>query len=432
MNGGDETEDEQTHVIQLLKKLPLIKKILRLATISNKEIKKLKSFLFPRQLISSRNLTIITKKELLNSPYKRCERLSYIQDIDGLICARNCYLDSFSLAKHKRSKPLLIDLRGFDGLITTSPLNIKPLNTDLFAQTIHDLIPLDYQRTKDHLPSFTRRLQTAGQARKIFVSNDAQLNYEQSFVGEKRVLSPSQCVVTQSPSLEFPGDSLDWEARIQQIQILSNDQKQHSLAPYSYFLFNSSVVPHKNLLFALQAFLESGLEHKNISLCVTGKLQKDVYSKLVGNAAANNKNVIFTGYVDEATKRKLYLNALALLSPSLVEGFGIPVLDAACLGLSTIASPLGSHQEIQAMNDFSDHVLLCSTLSSSDWASAMRLITHKHEQVFASLSPQDQIKKSNQMRAQRIKRYRQYQALIDQSFQRTVCNLLISGSSTDE
>ena len=432
LNSGDDTEDEQSSIIKLLNQLPLSRKILGLSKILKKEGRKLKSSLFPRRLISNRKLKIIPKAEFLNSPYKRCERLSYINYIDGLICARNCYLDSFSLAKSKRSQPLLIDLRGFDGLITTSPLNIKPLNTDLFAQTIHDLIPLDYQRTKDHLPSFTQRLNTANQASKIFVSNDAKSNYEHSFVGEKRILSPSQCVVTQSPSLEFPGDSLDWEARTQQIKILSNNQKQYSLAPCSYFLFNSSVVPHKNLLFALNAFMESGLEHKNIALCITGKLQKDDYSKLVGHVAANHESVIFTGYVDEATKRKLYLNALALLSPSLVEGFGIPVLDAACLGLSTIASPLGSHREIQAMNDFSDHVLLCSTLISSDWASAMRLITLKHEQVFAALSPQDQIKKINQLRAERIKRYRHYKMLIDQTFQRTVCDLLISGGATDE
>ena len=432
LNSGDEIEDEPSQIIQLLNHLPLIKKFSGLVRILKKESRKFKSSLFPRRLVSRSKLKIISKKELSNSPYQRCERLSYIRDIDGLICAHNCYLDSFSLAKRKKSKPLLIDLRGFDGLITTSPLNIKPLNTDLFAQTIHDLIPLDYQRTKDHLPGFTRRLQTAGQARKIFVSNDAKLNYEHSFVGEKNTFSPSECVVTQSPSLEFPGDSLDWEARIRQIQILSNDQKQYSLAPCSYFLFNSSVVPHKNLLFALKAFLESGLEHKNITLCITGKLQKDDYSRLVGDVAANHKSVIFTGYVDEATKRKLYLNALALISPSLVEGFGIPVLDAACLGLSTIASPLGSHREIQAMNDFEDHVLLCSTLISSDWASAMRLITLKHEQVFAALSPQDQINEINKIRAQRINRYRQYQMLIDQAFQRTVCNLLMSGGTTDE
>ena len=194
-----------------------------------------------------------------------------------MICARDCFFDSFSLARFKRSTPLLIDLNGFDGFITTSPLNIKPLNTDLFAQTVHDLIPLDYQRTRDHLPSFTRRLQTAVHARKIFVSNDAKINYEYSFAGENCILSRPLCVVTQSPSIQFPGDSLDWEARIRQVQILSNDQKQYSLAPCSYFLFNSSVVPHKNLLFALKAFLESGLEHKNISLCITGRLQNDDY-----------------------------------------------------------------------------------------------------------------------------------------------------------
>ena len=37
-------------------------------------------------------------------------------------------------------------------------------------------------------------------------------------------------------------------------------------------------------------------------------------------------------------KLDLYLNALGLLSPSLVEGFGIPVLDGACLGMPTLAS----------------------------------------------------------------------------------------------
>ena len=45
---------------------------------------------------------------------------------------------------------------------------------------------------------------------------------------------------------------------------------------------------------------------------------------------------------------------------------------------------------------------------------------------------QDQIKKINQLRAERIERYRQYQVLIDQTFQRRVCDLLISESSTDE
>ena len=44
-------------------------------------------------------------------------------------------------------------------------------------------------------------------------------------------------------------------------------------------------------------------------------------------------------------------------------------------GLPTLASPIGSHREIQAMYDFQEHVLLCSTLHTSDWASAMRLVS---------------------------------------------------------
>ena len=118
-----------------------------------------KQKLFPKRWITRQELQLLPRSELINSPYQRCERLSYLSEIDGLICANNCFLNSIELAKRKHPHSLHIDLRGFDGLITTSPLNIKPVNTRLFVQTVHDLIPLDYQRTRDHLPCFTRRRQ---------------------------------------------------------------------------------------------------------------------------------------------------------------------------------------------------------------------------------------------------------------------------------
>ena len=51
-------------------------------------------------------------------------------------------------------------------------------------------------------------------------------------------------------------------------------------------------------------------------------------------------------YVDETEKAWLFLNAHAFASPSCVEGFGIPVLDAASLGVRVLASDLPSHREI--------------------------------------------------------------------------------------
>ena len=66
-----------------------------------------------------------------------------------------------------------------------------------------------------------------------------------------------------------------------------------------------------------------------------------------------------------------YLNALALLSPSLVEGFGIKVLDAACLGIPALASSCDAHREIHDLFDFRDYVLP-TILETRDWAVAMQ------------------------------------------------------------
>ena len=239
-------------------------------------------------------------------------------------------------------------------------------------------------------------------------------------------------MLTQCPSLQFPGDALDWEARSVDLKVLSSDQKQlHTLLPAQFLLFNSSVVPHKNLLFALRAYMESDIERLGVNFCITGQPQHDAYSQAVVDIASRHKSVIFTGYVDEATKRHLYLNALALISPSLVEGFGIPVLDAACLGLPALASPIGSHREIQAMHDFQEHVLLCSTLHTSDWASAMRLVVLRLQKKRQDLSPEGEHLLLNKIRQERIQRYLALQEQINTAFGAGLCELLSEDASID-
>ena len=143
------------------------------------------------------------------------------------------------------------------------------------------------------------------------------------------------------------------------------------MLPFRYLLFNSSVEARKNLFLLAEAYAESNLSAQGIHLCVTGKLKNDDYSAAVKSIVRHEPGILLTGYVDESTKRDLYLNALALLSPSLVEGFGIPVLDAACLGMPSLVSDSSSHLEIAALHDFDATVLPLSTLSSRDWADAM-------------------------------------------------------------
>ena len=423
LNTADQTYKKLGTFKKILAKIPFLRPFILL---QHQQGSQGLQRLFPSKSIDTKALKIIPKNALVNSPYQRSERLSYLADIDGLICAKNCFQSSMSLAKKKTATPFKINLEGFDGFISTSPLNLVPEQCPLFLQTVHDLIPLQYQRTMDDLPCFTRRLITASQARRWFVSQDAEQNYNAAILSAKpKHFEPLGNVLTQPPSLQFPGDALDWESRTAQLQVpCLSKQQTHHLLPLSYLLFNSSVAPHKNLLFAMKAFMESGIEHLGIQFCITGKPQKDAYSKEVTAIANNNPNIVFTGYVNEATKRQLYLNALALISPSLIEGFGIPVLDAACLGMTAIASPVGSHQEIHSMHDFAQKILLCSTIHTSDWASAMRLTCQRHQQELKGQSERLQQLELNQQRQERILRYRHYQTLVKQSFSDSVCSLI--------
>lgn len=43
-------------------------------------------------------------------------------------------------------------------------------------------------------------------------------------------------------------------------------------------------------------------------------------------------NVIFTGFVSDGEMKALMLNCVALIQPSLYEGFGIPPIEALSLG----------------------------------------------------------------------------------------------------
>ena len=56
--------------------------------------------------------------------------------------------------------------------------------------------------------------------------------------------------------------------------------------------------------------------------------------------------VVLTGYIGDEQVIELYKNAVALLFPSLYEGFGLPVLEAMCCGTAVVTSNTSSLQEI--------------------------------------------------------------------------------------
>ena len=396
----------------------------------------------------ARNLNIIHLQELYDNPYVRIERLDYLESVTGIVSAPELYLATQLAAQLPNLRPVRIDLRGFDALITTCPLNIEPRNLTTFVQTIHDLIPLEYVAHNEDPLMFSHRLQACIPARRLFVSKSTANKYKAHIYDtqQKDQQHPSrhhsnqndsakETVIIQSPSLYFPSWLTEDPVRIADLQpvshLLRDESKASSaqsqtkdksiaktrktLTPFRYFLFNSSVEARKNLLFLAKAYAESDLNRRGIKLCVTGKLKGDDYSKSLKEIVAHEPGIILTGYVDESSKLDLYLNALGLLSPSLVEGFGIPVLDGACLGMPTLASDCESHLEIQDLHDFNQHVLCLDTLDSREWAAALQAVAGSNRHLADQAA---------QTRRNRIGRYCLFQSKFNQKLQKDLVAIL--------
>ncbi len=366
----------------LEKKLGILSKLRTLLQL----LEKFGEFIRRPRYYPARKISKIELKQLFDNPYLRHDRLDYLVNVEGILCARKIFFATQVASLLNKQRPVQIDLKGFDALLTSCPLNIQPLNVPIFVQTVHDLIPLEYAQTHDNLLGFSHRLQACLNSRRIFVSKSTTEKFQRrisngsDLVPDRKLKSLKECkekTLVQPPSLSFPqwiSEDLSNISDLRPVSYLLREEKKKGLKPFKYLLFNSSVEARKNLLFLVKAYAESNVSLNGIRLCVTGKLKKDSYSKAVKEIVSHEPGILLTGYIDESTKQDLYLNAMALLSPSLVEGFGIPALDAACLGMQAIVSDCDSHREIQAMQDFEQYILAVNTLQSRDWASAMQAV----------------------------------------------------------
>jgi len=124
------------------------------------------------------------------------------------------------------------------------------------------------------------------------------------------------------------------------------------LKPENYLLCVATFGRHKNLDRLLRAF--AGLARKHLGLkmvFVGGARTPDAkeyfgYVEALARALEVSDRVIFTNHVREGELASLYQNALALVLPSLYEGFGLPVIEAQHFGCPVVCSNAGSLPEV--------------------------------------------------------------------------------------
>lgn len=123
----------------------------------------------------------------------------------------------------------------------------------------------------------------------------------------------------------------------------------------NYFLYIGNAYPHKNLERLLEAFklIQTSQVRRlrparsTIKLVLVGR--EDYFYKKLREKVRRMKcrdNIIFYGEADDDQLQSLYKNARALVIPSLMEGFGLPALEAMQNKCLVLCSDIAALREV--------------------------------------------------------------------------------------
>jgi glycosyltransferase involved in cell wall biosynthesis len=116
-----------------------------------------------------------------------------------------------------------------------------------------------------------------------------------------------------------------------------------------YLLYVGGLSPHKNLLRLIEAFARAKLGDKQLIL--VGDIGDVFHTHVPELREAVTRfgledHVHFTSFVPDEDLAHLYRRAYALVQPSLMEGFGLPPVEAMACGTPVLSSTAGSLPEV--------------------------------------------------------------------------------------
>ncbi len=104
----------------------------------------------------------------------------------------------------------------------------------------------------------------------------------------------------------------------------------------AFFLTVGAFEIRKNQIAALEAYRDGGFHQQGIKYVLCGS-RGEGHDRIIA-FAKSLPGVVVPGYVPDSQLRWLYTHAEAFVLPSLLEGFGMPALEAAYMGLLPIVS----------------------------------------------------------------------------------------------
>ena len=115
-------------------------------------------------------------------------------------------------------------------------------------------------------------------------------------------------------------------------------RKKHNLGQDDYFLFLGRIVPEKGIHYLIDAYNQVSTSKKLV--IAGGASDTDSYYEELKRKAQNNKNIIFTGFVQGQELEELYSNAYVYVLPSDLEGMPLSLLEAMSYGNCCLTSDI--------------------------------------------------------------------------------------------
>ncbi len=118
-----------------------------------------------------------------------------------------------------------------------------------------------------------------------------------------------------------------------------------------FLLYVGGLSPHKNLFRLITAFDQAKAHHPDCYLVIVGDFSDVFHTQIPAlrdqvERLGRTRSVHFTGFVPDEDLAHFYRSAYALVQPSLMEGFGLPPVEAMVSGTPVLASTAGSLPEV--------------------------------------------------------------------------------------
>jgi len=237
-------------------------------------------------------------------------------------------------------------LRQFTEVHTTAPVDILHLTSPLpihmrnvkIVTTIHDLIPIRLpQTTTDNKAEYVSRVRTSVKNSDLIVTVS---EFSKREIVEILNVDPKKVVVTYQPPTIAPLTQ-------DENSTLASRLFKYGLDKDGYLLFVGAIEPKKNVRRLIEAYLEVDTARPLVLAGPMAWLWKEEIGDLdtlLGDAARRRIRIL--GYVSRTDLRWLYAGARGFAFPSLLEGYGLPPLDALNMGVPTLVSNTSSLPEV--------------------------------------------------------------------------------------